>query len=50
MGEITRLTYLDWLNVKKLLLEEFEKIFGTRTAKEYIDILGKILESELTAV
>lgn len=50
MGEITRLTYLDWLNVKKLLLEEFEKIFGTRTAKEYIDILGNILESELTAV
>ena len=48
MGQITRLTYLDWLNVKKLLLAEFEKIFGSRTANEYINILGTILENELT--
>ena len=49
-GEITRLTYLDWLNVKKLLSGEFDKIFGDRTAKEYIGILENILEKELEAV
>jgi len=46
MGEITRLTYLDWLDIRKLLNKEFDKIFGTRTAKDYIQILDSILEEE----
>jgi hypothetical protein len=49
-GEITRLTYLDWLNVKKLLSGEFDKIFGDRTAREYIEILEDILKKELETV
>lgn len=48
MGEITRLTYLDWLDIRKLLLKEFDKIFGSRTAKDYMDILDSILNEEIT--
>lgn len=46
-GEITRLTYLDWLQLKELLFVDFEAFFGSRTAKEYIDILHGMLEKQL---
>ena len=44
LGKISTLSYLDWVtDIKAFVLKEFEKLFGTPKAIEYVNSLDEIL-------
>ncbi|UCG27651.1 MAG: hypothetical protein JSV24_11880 [Bacteroidales bacterium] len=48
-GKISTLSYFEWeSDIREFLLQKFEKIFGQTKAKEYVDLLNKVISDYIS--